>query len=400
MAKNRDRKRVGLIFSYDEGWIAGSYYILNLIQALNTLEDIDKPVLHIFVNDENDSEIIKRINYPYTNYTNIFHCYNPYDYTRFEQIVNRIALKLIKQPIYDKRPQSEDLDVCFPYIGGFSFENLAYIFAKMRHQQRLYWIPDFQDKYLPNFFTAEDLAFREKHNSFIAYNHQNNIIFSSLDAKNDFDRFFPNHQAKTEVLHFAVTHPVYKDLSLAAIIDKHKIPENYFFSPNQFWAHKNHIIILKAIKILKEQGISYTVVFSGKMHDHRNLEYSNELLNFVKDNELQENIYFLGFIDRAEQLKLMKEAIAIIQPSLFEGWSTVVEDAKAMNQYVILSDLKVHREQMTENVSFFNPNEASDLAEKLQTFQENYTKASKTNIDYSQNIRNFGQKFVDIINKM
>jgi glycosyltransferase involved in cell wall biosynthesis len=400
MAKNSGRKRVGLVFSYNEGWIAGSYYILNLIQALNTLEDSIKPVLHIFVNEENDSEIIKNINYPYINYTNIFHCYNPSNYTRFEQIVNRIALKLIKQPMYDKRPKSEDLDVCFPYIGGFSFENLAYIFAKMKYQQRLYWIPDFQDKYLPNFFTADDLVFREKHNSFIAYNNQNNIVFSSLDAKNDFDRFFPNHQAKTEVLHFAVTHPSYEDLSFTNIVNKYKIPENYFFSPNQFWAHKNHIIILKAIKTLKEQGISYTVVFSGKMHDHRNLEYSNELLNFVKDNELEDNIYFLGFIDRAEQLKLMKEAIAIIQPSFFEGWSTVVEDTKAMNQYIILSDLAVHREQMHENVLFFNPNDAIDLANKLQNFNKNYTKFTKINTNYSQNIKKFGEKFIDIINKM
>lgn len=396
----KSRKRIGLIFSYDEGWIAGSYYILNLIQALNTLEDIDKPILRIFSNNEDDFRIIQEINYPYISYTNIFHKYNPYDYTRFEQFVNKITLKLINQPIYDKRPSVTDLDICFPYIGGFSFGNLAYIFAKMSHKQRLYWIPDFQDKYLPHFFTQDDLEFRNKHNNFIAYNNINNIIFSSFDAKKDFDIFYPNHQAKTEVLHFAVTHPSYENLSFSTILDKYKIPKNYFFSPNQFWAHKNHIIILKAIKILKEQGFSYTVIFSGRMHDHRNIEYCNDLLNFVKDNELQENVYFLGFIDRAEQLKLMKESIAVIQPSLFEGWSTVVEDTKAMNQYIILSDLKVHKEQMTENVSFFDPNDATDLANKLHHFYQNDKRKDKIRISYHQNIKNFGKSFIDIINKI
>ncbi len=398
MAKSR--KRIGLIFSYDEGWIAGSYYILNLIHALNTLEDIDKPIIVIFSNNENDFDIIKEINYPYISYTNIFHEYNPYDYTRFEQLVNKIALKFTKQLIYDKRPSTTDLDVCFPYIGGFSFENLAYIFAKIKKEQRLYWIPDFQDKYLANFFTEDDLKFRDKHNSFIAYENENNIVFSSFDAKKDFDTFFPNHKAKAKVLHFAVTHQNYENLSFINIANKYKIPENYFFSPNQFWAHKNHIIILKAIKILKEQGFSYTVVFSGRMHDHRNIGYSNDLLNFVKDNKLEENIYFLGFIDRAEQLKLMKESIAIIQPSLFEGWSTVVEDTKAMNQSIILSDLKVHREQMQDNVLFFNPNDATDLANKLQNFNKNSIKINKINTDYNQNIKSFGKNFIDIINKI
>ncbi len=37
--KMAKRKRVGLVYSYNENWVAGSYYILNIIHALNTLED-------------------------------------------------------------------------------------------------------------------------------------------------------------------------------------------------------------------------------------------------------------------------------------------------------------------------------------------------------------------------
>ena len=33
-----------------------------------------------------------------------------------------------------------------------------------------------------------------------------------------------------------------------------------------------------------------------------------------------------------DQLRLMKESLGVIQPSLFEGWSTVIEDAKALNK--------------------------------------------------------------------
>lgn len=42
-----ERTRIGLIFSYDENWIGGAYYILNIVHALNTVNDIRKP--HIVV---------------------------------------------------------------------------------------------------------------------------------------------------------------------------------------------------------------------------------------------------------------------------------------------------------------------------------------------------------------
>lgn len=42
---------------------------------------------------------------------------------------------------------------------------------------------------------------------------------------------------------------------------------------------------------------------------------------------------------------LMKHAIAIINPSLFEGGSTTVEEAKSLLKVIILSGIPVHREQ-------------------------------------------------------
>jgi glycosyltransferase involved in cell wall biosynthesis len=86
-----------------------------------------------------------------------------------------------------------------------------------------------------------------------------------------------------------------------------------------------------------------------------------ELKVFVKEHGLEEQNSFPWFIDREEQLKLMSEVIAIIQPSLFEGRSTVVEDAKTMGQWIIASDLAVHKEQLNENLSFFKPSDDMGL---------------------------------------
>ena len=51
----------------------------------------------------------------------------------------------------------------------------------------------------------------------------------------------------------------------------------------------------------------------------------------------------------------MYRSKALINPSFFEGWSTSVEEAKILNKKVLLSDIKVHREQKPTKSYFFNP---------------------------------------------
>ena len=92
----------------------------------------------------------------------------------------------------------------------------------------------------------------------------------------------------------------------------------------------------------------------------------------------------------------MKNALAVIQPSLFEGWSSVVEDAKAMNQNLIVSSLKVHQEQLGNNAYYFNPNDDNELMNKMLLFLENKIDAPEFN--YNEQLHLFGEKFMDVIN--
>jgi hypothetical protein len=91
----------------------------------------------------------------------------------------------------------------------------------------------------------------------------------------------------------------------------------------------------------------------------------------------------------------MKYALAVLQPSLFEGWSTVIEDAKSMNQWVIASDITVHREQIKNNVYFFNPHDELHLSEKIYSFITH--QPQKTDTTYADNVRKFGKDFMEIV---
>ena len=152
---------------------------------------------------------------------------------------------------------------------------------------------------------------------------------------------------------------------------------------------------MKALKILKDEGIDVLVVFSGNENDYRNKDYVANLKSFVDLNNLENNVNFLGFIPRDEQLFLMKHAKAVIQPSYFEGWSTVVEDIKAINNFVLLSNIEVHIEQMKDNRDFFYPNDPAELASLIKKYTKQETKIK--NIDYTLNKIKFSNEFIKLV---
>jgi glycosyltransferase involved in cell wall biosynthesis len=87
----------------------------------------------------------------------------------------------------------------------------------------------------------------------------------------------------------------------------------------------------------------------------------------IEANSLRPNVRLLGLIPHAHIPALMQSCTALINPSTFEGWSTTVEEAKAMGTPMILSSLRVHREQSTDAL-FFDPASPEQLADILDRF--------------------------------
>ncbi|MCK5840202.1 MAG: glycosyltransferase, partial [Bacteroidales bacterium] len=104
-----------------------------------------------------------------------------------------------------------------------------------------------------------------------------------------------------------------------------------------------------------------------------------------------------GLIPRGDQLLLMKYAKAIVQPSLFEGWSTVIEDAKSLQVPVIASNLPVNIEQLQEKGTYFEPHDYSTLAKILDSYPgRNYN--DKIYEEYEVRMKNAAYEFMKIFN--
>lgn len=375
------RDEITIIYDYSDGWIGGVYYVQNLISAMALLPDEDKPKIYVYSHNGKDVDELKDITgYPYLVFQ------QAESKTFFDKVINRLHyLFSPQQGSYFKSVSKQKLK------GKFIFPVMDYKGAS--EDIALYWIPDFQELYYPQYFCKKELKFRDKdHRLFL--DSKGPTVLSSNAAKNDCLKFYPEYKHNITVLHFAVKHPDFSDVDFSQLLEKFQIKENYIFCANQFWKHKNHLFLFKAYKKLKDQGFPYQLVCSGQLKSYSDDEYTQSIKDFLKENHLEDDIKILGFIDRKEQLCLMRNSYAMVQPSLFEGWSTVVEDAKALNKFIFLSDLDVHIEQNPKNACFFDATNEDDLVDKLMN-----VKPTAEPYDYSENRKQFAKDFLEIIKK-
>jgi glycosyltransferase involved in cell wall biosynthesis len=226
------------------------------------------------------------------------------------------------------------------------------------------WMPDFQHRALPHLFSAREHAGRES--LMKTYAKLGHLLLSSESARQDFERYYPSmRHVEVHVLRFpafgaASGQPM---ISLAELRERHSIPERYIYLPNQFWAHKNHAVVIDALARTRSD---VTVVCTGSSSDLRNDKFFSGLMDRVRHARLESRFRVLGLVAYSDVVALMHHATAVLNPSLFEGWSTTVEEAKAQGKMMILSSLPVHMEQAQEHrARFFSPDDASALAKLL-----------------------------------
>jgi len=229
------------------------------------------------------------------------------------------------------------------------------------------WVPDFQHVYLPEFFSEEERLRRDQAIRRLAQ-YATLVMLSSETALEHFKAFAPQYGDKGRVVRFPSLLAFRNPGGNANLtIKKYNLPEKFALVANQFWAHKNHRIVVEALRILTQQGLQVPVVMTGLPVDHRDPSNENfsQLLQLIATAGLSGQVSILGQVPYADLINLMRAAAVVIQPSRFEGWSTVVQDTKALGRPVICSDIAIHREQAPDALGFFPDDEAAALAKLL-----------------------------------
>lgn len=238
------------------------------------------------------------------------------------------------------------------------------------------WIPDFQHRHWPQYYSKASLASRDRAYRELA-ERSRLILLSSESARNDLAGFLPEHTSKARVLPFpslfAFAPP--EETDPHGTVARYHLPEKFALVANQFWQHKNHRVVVEAVALLKARGVRVPVVMTGQPSDFRDPQNRtvSELLQRIAEAGLAGQVTVLGQVAYGELIALMRAAAVMIQPSQSEGWSTVVQDGKALGRPLICSGIATHREQAPEALGFFEWNDARGLADLLEKHWEGLT---------------------------
>ena len=196
--------------------------------------------------------------------------------------------------------------------------------------------------------------------------HAYKILLSSNDAKKDLKKISKISINKIFVnkFVFSIKNPKFLP-KIDKLTKKYKIKKKYIFLPNQYWVHKNHSSVLEALKLLGEENLKkyrIQIVSTGSNLDYRDPNHFKKLICYIKDNNLKNFYKYLGLINYDEVLSLIYNSKCILNPSLFEGWSSTVEQAKSYGKHLLLSNIGVHLEQNPKYCNYFNPKNSQNLA--------------------------------------
>ena len=369
----------------DDIWIGAVYYVKNIVYQFLEYAKTDKNHQYeVFIYTPKDKADLFKF---CSDYDNVHFIYAK---ERFWSKGESFLIRNLRELEWMLRVYGKRIDYIYP----------SYSPKSIYRKKSISWIPDFQHVFYPEFFSKAEREFRDSYFTEIAKNHSK-LVLSSQDSYDIYCRLYPECKKNVGIVHFVSAideNDINEDIK--PILKKYNISDdNYFLVSNQFYRHKNHKCLIEAVRIAKEEkNTNIRVICTGLTQDSKDPKFFGEVVELINRYNLKENIRILGLIPRNEQLTLMKYAIAVVQPSLFEGWGTSTEDAKTLGKITVLSDIPVHREQADERTTFFKRESYYELCDKMSSLWEEYYNQPKIYGFKINKAFEYGQQFVKMIN--
>lgn len=304
---------------------------------------------------------------------------------------------------------SRFVKLCF-LVTTLFFKNSYLKRFKKHNVKLLYYIN--QDDYLlngmPHIMTIWDMGmritypfpelingrnFRVRNRYFNERIHRAMMIFAESESgKKDLIQYANVPEEKIRVLPiFAgnVINEQVNDIQMREEMFKIGIEEHqYFFYPAQFWAHKNHITVLKAFSRVVNKKPNLKLVFTGS--DKSNKKYVE---HYCIKLGIEKNVVFLGFVSNKTLYTLYKNAAALVMASFFGETNMPPIEAMNIGCPVICSDILGHREILGDAGLYFKAWSFEELEKQMYKVLDNYQlykkcveermKCSIFNVDYS-----------------
>jgi glycosyltransferase involved in cell wall biosynthesis len=170
--------------------------------------------------------------------------------------------------------------------------------------------------------------------------------------------------------------------------DRFRLPRDFLFFPANTWPHKNHVGLVNALAILRDEHhlTPYLVLTGAEKDGHR------AMLDAVTAFRLASQIRWLGYVTREELIALYQTTYALVFPSMYEGFGIPIIEAMASGCPVVCSKTTATGEVAGGAALTFDPKDPADIAASIARIltdealrQELIRKGLKKVVDFSLN---------------
>ena len=137
--------------------------------------------------------------------------------------------------------------------------------------------------------------------------------------------------------------------------------EKFIFYPANFWEHKNHGNLLRALQRLRAEGMSVRCIATGSLFGKE-----AEWRAATDAAGVSDLVRHLGRRPRAELSWLFRHARALVFPSLFEGFGIPVVEAMHVGCPVACSGVTGLPEIAQDDALYFDPTNVADIAHAIR----------------------------------
>ncbi len=163
---------------------------------------------------------------------------------------------------------------------------------------------------------------------------------------------------------------IYNGVSPKYLNEKENRAENNdlsFLVAGNFQRNKRQDVVAKAVRLLKEEGISgYQVFMAGGIASTKDSrQYYKELEGYIG----REKLGSIQIVGRISDMNALRRKVQVeIVPSAMEAFGRVTVEAMLSGNPVLASDAGANRELIEENKTgwFFEEGDAESLAEKMK----------------------------------
>jgi len=299
---------------------------------------------------------------------------------RIQKVLIPLRIWLQQKSIYKKHIK-KDYDVEIAFLEGAITRLLS---TRNNKTTKIAWIHNDISKVFGNNIKSK---IKRKIDEKI-YSKYDKLIFVSNDNIKKFEEVYKNNKIQKEV--------IYNYINSNNIINKAEEKIEMKFD-------ENIINFVTVARLVEQKAIDRLINIHARLikDDYKHNFYiigdgpeKNKLEKMINDNQVQETFQLLG--KKENPYPYMKQADYFCLLSYFEGYGMVLEEAKILNKYILITDTAAREAVKNYENSYVFTNTENGIYDGLKSIIQNH-KIKNDSIDIIYNNKDILKKIIELV---